>query len=72
MNLAQLKEDFLERFESPNEHEPYDSHEGGFYNSTLIDTEDSVTEVFTGLSEEIRKELISDLNKISSSWVRKD
>ena len=72
MNLAQLKEDFLERFESPNEHEPYDSLEGGFYNSTLIDTEDAVTEVFTGLSEEMRKELISDLNKISSSWVRKD
>lgn len=72
MNLAQLKEEFLKHFESPDEHETHDIHEGGFYNSTLIDTEEAVAEVFTDLPEELRKALINELNKISGDWVRKE
>lgn len=72
MNLAQLKEEFLEHFESPDKHETYDTHEGGFYNSTLIDTEEAVAEVFTDLPEELRKALINELNKVSNGWVRKE
>lgn len=71
MNISELIEEFLGHFESPNEHEPYDSHEGGFYNSTLIETDDAVDELFPDLPSDVRDTLIGELNKISTSWVRK-
>lgn len=71
MNLEELKGIFLERFESPNEHEPYDSHEGGFYTSKLIDTEDAVAEIFFDLSDDVRNTLIGLLNEISTVWVKR-
>ena len=72
MNISQLKEKFLKHFESPDEHETHDIHEGGFYNSKLIDTEDAVAEVFTDLSESELKLLIDELNTISTGWSRKE
>ena len=62
MNISQLKEKFLKHFESPDEHETHDIHEGGFYNSTLVDTEDAVAEVFKGLENDTYKELFNDIS----------
>ena len=72
MNISQLKEEFMNHFECPDSQEPYESHEGGFYNSKLIDTEDAVAEVFTDLSESELKLLIDELNTISTGWSRKE
>ena len=72
MNISQLKEKFLKHFESPDEHETHDIHEGVFYNSTLIDTEDAVAEVFTGFEDDVYRDLVALLNQSNVQWVRKD
>ena len=72
MNISQLKEKFLKHFEAPDEHETHDIHEGGFYNSTLVDTEDAVAEVFKGLENDTYKELVALLNQSNVQWVKKD
>ena len=72
MNISQLKEEFLNHYECPDSQEPYESHEGGFYNSKVIDTEDAVAEVFTGLEDSVYRDLVTLLNQDNVQWVRKD
>ena len=70
MNISQLKEKFLKHFESPDEHETHDIHEGGFYNSTLVDTEDAVAEVFKGLENDTYKELFNELKVVVDEYFK--
>lgn len=49
MNLDKLKEKFFGLFETPDASQEYDTHESGFFNSKLVDTEDAVACVFSNL-----------------------
>ncbi len=72
MNLDKLKEKFFGLFETPDTSQEYDTHEGGFFNSKLVDTEDAVVCVFSNLDEQKMSELIECLNSISAKWVIKE
>lgn len=72
MNLDKLKEKFFRLFEKPDASQEYDTHEGGFFNSKLVDTEDAVACVFSNLDEQKMSELIECLNSISAKWVKKE
>jgi hypothetical protein len=72
MELDTMRNLFLTKFSLPDDSEHYDSHEGGFLNyPSFIETEDAIKEVFKNLSEKNFKKLLSELNKISSHWVKK-
>lgn len=71
MTLDDFKEIFYSKFENPVESEPYDSSEGGYLNAdSFIDTDDAVAEI--KCPENIRLELIGELNKLATRWVRKN
>lgn len=72
MNLDKLKEKFFGLFETPDASQEYDTHESGFFNSKLVDTEDAVACVFSNLDEQKMSELIECLNSISAKWVKKE
>ena len=71
MDLTKLKNKFLMQFEPPAVKEEYDTHEGGYQNSTLLDTEDAIAEVFSDLPDDVYKDLIKLLNQYSVQWARK-
>jgi hypothetical protein len=61
---------FLEEFDDPANHLPYDSGEGGYiWLVTEWDTGDAVDELFQPLEESVRDSLIDYLNGLSSAWV---
>ena len=62
-------------FRTPEDAEPYDTHEGGYLNKdSFVDTDYAVQKVFSEnpLPEDVRKELVDHLNKESSFWKETD